>query len=120
MLGPSTDGGYYLLGLKARHRRLFEDVAWSTERVARQTRERAAEIGLDVHVLPEWYDVDDVDSRCSMLRAEVVERRAFSPRLRPNPAAHSAELLDCAACARTDLAQRLDGAPIRPSKRAAG
>ena len=46
VLGPSRDGGYYLLGLKAPHRRLFEDVAWSTERVAEQTRSRAAEIGL--------------------------------------------------------------------------
>ena len=35
VLGPSTDGGYYLLGLKTAHRRLFEDIAWSTERVAR-------------------------------------------------------------------------------------
>ena len=30
VLGPSTDGGYYLLAIKGRHRRLFEDVAWST------------------------------------------------------------------------------------------
>ena len=46
VLGPSSDGGYYLLGLKAAHRRMFEDIAWSTERVAEQTRERAREIGL--------------------------------------------------------------------------
>ena len=62
VLGPSSDGGYYLLGLKAAHRRLFEDIAWSTERVAEQTRERAREIGLDVHLLPVWYDVDDIES----------------------------------------------------------
>jgi uncharacterized protein len=62
VLGPSSDGGYYLLGLKAAHRRMFDDIAWSTERVAEQTRERAREIGLDVHVLPEWYDVDDVET----------------------------------------------------------
>ena len=37
VLGPSTDGGYYLLGLKQPHRRLFEDIDWSTERVAAQT-----------------------------------------------------------------------------------
>jgi hypothetical protein len=61
VLGPSSDGGYYLLGLKAAHRRMFEDIAWSTERVAEQTLERAREIGLDVHCLPVWYDVDDVD-----------------------------------------------------------
>lgn len=59
VLGPSDDGGYYLLGLKTPHRRLFEDISWSTERVAAQTLERAREVGLDMHVLPTWYDVDD-------------------------------------------------------------
>jgi uncharacterized protein len=43
VLGPSSDGGYYLIGLKTVHRRLFEDIAWSTERVAAQTLERACE-----------------------------------------------------------------------------
>lgn len=60
VLGPSSDGGYYLLGLKAAHRRMFEDIAWSTARVTEQTRERARELGLEMHVLSEWYDVDDV------------------------------------------------------------
>ncbi len=58
VLGPASDGGYYLLGLKEAQRRLFQDIAWSTEHVARQTLERAAELRLPVHVLPEWYDVD--------------------------------------------------------------
>jgi hypothetical protein len=40
---------------------MFEDIAWSTERVAEQTLARAREIGLDVHMLPAWYDVDDID-----------------------------------------------------------
>ena len=61
VLGPCTDGGYYLLGLKTLHRRLFEDIAWGTERVAAQTLERAREVKLDVHLLPPWYDVDDVE-----------------------------------------------------------
>ena len=61
VLGPSNDGGYYLLGLKAPHRRMFEDVAWSTARVAEQTRQAARDIGLEVHTLPLWYDVDDID-----------------------------------------------------------
>ena len=61
VLGPSSDGGYYLLGLKTAHRGLFEDIAWSTERVAAQTLERARDIGLDVHMLPVWYDVDDIE-----------------------------------------------------------
>jgi len=61
VLGPSSDGGYYLLGLKAQHCRMFEHIDWSTERVAGQTLERAREIGLEVHTLPVWYDVDDMD-----------------------------------------------------------
>ena len=38
VLGPSDDGGYYLLGLKTAHPRLFEDISWSTEAVAVQTQ----------------------------------------------------------------------------------
>jgi uncharacterized protein len=72
VLGPSSDGGYYLLGLKTAHHRMFEDIAWSTERVAAQTLERARELKLDVHVLPVWYDVDDVEG----LRRLNVEVRA--------------------------------------------
>jgi rSAM/selenodomain-associated transferase 1 len=62
VLGPATDGGYYLIGLKHPHRHLFHDIAWSTERVYRQTAERAAGIGLELVTLPAWYDVDDAAS----------------------------------------------------------
>jgi rSAM/selenodomain-associated transferase 1 len=59
VLGPSDDGGYYLIGLKKLHRQLFEGIDWSTERVLEQTIQRAREIDLPVHLLPTWYDVDD-------------------------------------------------------------
>ncbi len=59
VLGPSHDGGYYLIGLKAIHRRMFEEIDWSTGSVLEQTLERAAELGLPVHLLPSAYDVDD-------------------------------------------------------------
>lgn len=62
VLGPSSDGGYYLLGMKQAYRGLFENIDWSTERVARQTIERARQLGLETVVLPEWYDVDDAAS----------------------------------------------------------
>jgi rSAM/selenodomain-associated transferase 1 len=62
VLGPASDGGYYLIGLKYPHRRLFTEIAWGTDTVARTTRERAAEIGLATTLLPEWYDVDDVET----------------------------------------------------------
>jgi uncharacterized protein len=59
VLGPSDDGGYYLIGIKKMYRRLFQEIDWSTERVFDQTLERAREIGLNVHVLPSCFDVDD-------------------------------------------------------------
>ena len=60
VLGPASDGGYYLIGLKRPHRQLFMQIAWGTDTVARSTCERAAEIGLATTLLPEWYDVDDL------------------------------------------------------------
>jgi rSAM/selenodomain-associated transferase 1 len=62
VLGPAVDGGYYLIGLKQPHRQLFQDIAWSTDRVYQQTIERAASIGLELVTLPAWYDVDDAAS----------------------------------------------------------
>src|SRR5438552_3135118 len=59
VLGPSEDGGYYLIGLKHPHHELFERIAWSTAEVLSHTIERAAEINLPVEFLPTWYDVDD-------------------------------------------------------------
>jgi len=62
VLGPASDGGYYLIGLKRPHRHLFEDIAWSTAMVMAQTCERAASLGLETALLPVWYDVDDLAS----------------------------------------------------------
>ncbi len=59
VLGAAMDGGYYLIGLKKAHRHLFTGIDWSTSKVLTQTIERAAEIGLEVVLLPQWYDVDD-------------------------------------------------------------
>ena len=59
LLGGSDDGGYYLIGVKHPHHRLFEQIDWSTERVFAQTLERAREITLPAELLPTWYDVDD-------------------------------------------------------------
>jgi len=70
VIGPSTDGGYYLLGVKRDHRRLFEEIDWSTSRVFEQTRQRAAELGLRVSLLDPWYDVDDAVGLCC-LRTDV-------------------------------------------------
>jgi glycosyltransferase A (GT-A) superfamily protein (DUF2064 family) len=62
LLGPAEDGGYYVIGMKAPHLHLFEDIAWSTDGVAEQTRVRALALGLPVVELATWYDVDDAAS----------------------------------------------------------
>lgn len=59
VLGPSDDGGYYLIGMKRNHPELFQRVDWSTERVFDQTRERAREIKVEISLLPTGYDIDD-------------------------------------------------------------
>jgi rSAM/selenodomain-associated transferase 1 len=59
VLGPSDDGGYYLIGLKKSWRELFERIDWSTELVLEQTKQRARELSLEVSFLPTGYDVDD-------------------------------------------------------------
>lgn len=59
VLGPALDGGYYLVGLKRPHPRLFQDIAWSTADVLTRTLERAEQIGLPATLLPMWYDVDE-------------------------------------------------------------
>ncbi|MGZ5903870.1 MAG: TIGR04282 family arsenosugar biosynthesis glycosyltransferase [Reyranella sp.] len=62
VLSPALDGGYTLIGLSKPHRRLFEDIRWSTSTVYRRTLDRAREIGLPVVDAPPWYDVDDAAS----------------------------------------------------------
>jgi len=62
VLGPSDDGGYYLIGLNKPHRQLFNQIDWSTERVLNQSLQRATEIGLEAKLLPTGYDVDDAPS----------------------------------------------------------
>ena len=58
VLGPSEDGGYYLIGLKKAQPGLFQGIDWSTKRVTVQTLARAEDLGLAVAMLPQWYDVD--------------------------------------------------------------
>jgi rSAM/selenodomain-associated transferase 1 len=60
VLGPSPDGGYYLIGLTRPEPRLFEDIPWGTSGVFERTLERARALALRVELLPEWYDVDSV------------------------------------------------------------
>jgi glycosyltransferase A (GT-A) superfamily protein (DUF2064 family) len=91
VLGGSDDGGYYLIGLKRLHQRLFEQIDWSTERVFQQTLERAREIGLEAELLPTWYDVDD-GATLERLRGELLP--ASSPKSAGYDARHTRTYLE--------------------------
>jgi rSAM/selenodomain-associated transferase 1 len=58
VLGPSLDGGFYLLGCGPRLPPVFADVPWSTNRVLAETVARLADPSWRLALLPPWYDVD--------------------------------------------------------------
>lgn len=59
VLGPTEDGGYYLIGMARLHPELFEKgIPWGTAEVLEVTRRKAKERGLSVKLLPPWFDID--------------------------------------------------------------
>ena len=83
VLGPATDGGYYLIGCRHAPPPIFEGVDWSTPDVLGQTTDRARDAGLSLAVLPPWYDVDTPDD-LRMLSGHLGAMRlaGVDPRLR--------------------------------------
>ncbi len=69
VLGPSDDGGYYLVGLRRPEPALFAGMPWSTDRVLSRTLETAGTLGLRTHLLPEWFDVDTEADLARLRRA---------------------------------------------------
>lgn len=61
VIGPSEDGGYYLLGMDQLVEELFEDKTWSTETVFQETIDDIEALGLSCHQLPEYNDVDTIE-----------------------------------------------------------
>lgn len=61
VIGPSEDGGYYLLGMKELHYEFFEGIDWSTSKVLAQTLEKARRKALKISIMPELNDVDNED-----------------------------------------------------------
>jgi uncharacterized protein len=77
VLGPATDGGYYLIGLNAMCSALFERIDWSTAIVVQQTLERAANARLRTASLPMWHDLDTVEDLSAMVAPGAPLTRAF-------------------------------------------
>jgi uncharacterized protein len=59
VIGPAADGGYYLLGMKALHPVLFDNIEWSTSAVLQTTVERCTQNNLQCQLLEELSDIDE-------------------------------------------------------------
>jgi rSAM/selenodomain-associated transferase 1 len=70
VLGPATDGGYYLVGCSRRVPPIFDGIDWSSDRVLSQTVARLSDPTWRLALLPPWYDVDTPEG-WEMLRGHV-------------------------------------------------
>jgi rSAM/selenodomain-associated transferase 1 len=63
VLGPGSDGGYYLLGLNREklHRGIFEKIRWSSGNVLDKTLENISKLKLSYRLLDELNDIDDLE-----------------------------------------------------------
>jgi uncharacterized protein len=79
VLGPSLDGGYYLVGIRGTLPDMFRGIRWGGPRVFQQTLARLATVGIRPALAPAWYDVDrwgDLMVLAEQLR-RLAQRRAF-------------------------------------------
>jgi len=91
VIGPATDGGYYLIGASRSIPHLFAKVPWSTPDVLRQTIARVESLSLKLALLPPWYDVDTI-ADWHMLRGHLAAmRRAGIDPLAPHTEALAAD-----------------------------
>jgi glycosyltransferase A (GT-A) superfamily protein (DUF2064 family) len=81
VLGPATDGGYYLLGVARRLPPIFEGMTWGADSVLRQTLARL-DSSWRLSLLPPWYDVDTLaDWRMLCGHLAALQRAGRDPNL---------------------------------------
>jgi rSAM/selenodomain-associated transferase 1 len=73
VIGPSDDGGYYLIGLKEPFESLFRDINWGGPSVLKETIDIIKSIGLCFYLLAEWYDIDCEERLNRWLEANGIE-----------------------------------------------
>ncbi len=74
VLGPTQDGGYYLIGMRKPHPNLLRQVQMSTPSVLADTLSLAEKNSVSVSLLPSWYDIDTIDD-LRRLREELSENK---------------------------------------------
>jgi len=82
VLGPTEDGGYYLIGLKRPCRALFDGIPWSSSAVLSETLQRASAQRLRVSTLPPWFDVDTPDDLVRLRHDLATNGNALAPHTR--------------------------------------
>jgi len=80
VLGPTEDGGYYLIGAYRSTPPVFENIDWSTPNVWNQSIQRLQELGVRFSTLMRWYDVDDINDWDRLLQ-EIEDTTKQSPAL---------------------------------------
>ena len=58
VLGPSRDGGYYLVGCNRLTPEIFQGMTWSHSEVLAQTQVKLSSLKIDYRLLPTWLDID--------------------------------------------------------------
>lgn len=79
VLGPSLDGGYYLIGMHRPTREVFTGIDWGTPRVLAQTVSRIRRAGMSFSCLEAWYDVDLPEDLAFLIRHVEALREAGLP-----------------------------------------
>ena len=74
VIGPTFDGGYYLVGLSKQNDDIFDGIEWGTSRVFGQTLTRIKSLNTQVYVLSPWYDVDTSED-LEFLRSHLLAMR---------------------------------------------
>ena len=75
VIGPATDGGYYLLGMKRLHQFLFENMPWSQPQLRQRTEQALLQHGLTFALLEELTDIDEwTDYENELLKYDQLER----------------------------------------------
>ncbi len=80
VLGPSQDGGYYLIGMKKIHEKLFSGIKWGTSTVLERTLATTIQIGLKVKLLEQLRDLDDEKDLTYFLSNGILNDKMLNPK----------------------------------------
>ncbi|MCX8027309.1 MAG: TIGR04282 family arsenosugar biosynthesis glycosyltransferase [Thermodesulfovibrionales bacterium] len=77
VIGPTIDGGYYLIGLKTLYHQLFEDISWGSKLVFDETLKNIHSLRLTYHILPKWFDIDELSDLKMWLNSQNTESQVL-------------------------------------------